>query len=93
MRVMEFLEARPPFNLQNNPSANHAIARNRTGESVRCAWWSVDQPIFCKGAKRKLISGADGSTLRAQDGRLPHTPAAAMVRRRGAFEKLTSVCV
>ena len=89
MRVMEFLEARPPFNLQNNPSANHAIARNRTGERV----WSVDQPIFCKAAKRKLISGTDGSTLKAQDGRLPHTPAAAMVRRRGAFEKLTSVCV
>ena len=37
VRFMEFHEAKakPPFNLQNNPSANHAIARERKGWDER----------------------------------------------------------
>ena len=63
VRFMEFHEAKakPLFNLQNNPSANHAIAPERKGweggrkgEKRVCV---VYQPIFCE-AERKLIFGS-----------------------------------
>ena len=92
---MEFHEAKakPLFNLQNNPSANHAIAQERKGweggrmEEKRVSVWYIS-PYFARDwTGREEAHLWDGS--KRMMGR-EETPTRRRWLRRGFFEKLTS---